>query len=120
MLQYLTGGAWGIAIRRQLEAAARTLPLCALFFLPVALGIHKVYEWTHEDVVAKDELLQKKALYLNEPFFFLRAAAAFAGWILLARFLARWSRAAGRRRRAPCNRPEAPADLAGGGLCSTR
>ena len=27
MLQYLTGGAWGIAIRRELEAATRTLPL---------------------------------------------------------------------------------------------
>jgi hypothetical protein len=93
MLQYLTGGAWGIAIRRPLEAAARTLPLCALFFVPVAVGIHAVYEWSHKDVVAKDELLQKKAFYLNEPGFILRAAVAFAGWILIAYLLSRWSRA---------------------------
>ena len=37
MLQYLTGGAWGIAIRRPLEAPTRTLPLMRAFFVPVAL-----------------------------------------------------------------------------------
>ena len=34
MLQYVTGGAWGVVIRRACEAAARTLPLVALMFLP--------------------------------------------------------------------------------------
>ena len=69
MLQYLTGGAWGIAIRRELEAATRTLPLTASAFVPLVFGMHRLYEWTHADVVAHDELLQKKALYLNAPFF---------------------------------------------------
>jgi hypothetical protein len=92
MLQYLTGGAWGISIRRELEAATRTLPLTALFFLPIAAGMHRLYEWTHADVVAKDELLQKKVGYLNEPFFFVRTALAFAVWMLVAWFLNRWSR----------------------------
>ena len=92
MLQYLTGGAWGIAIRRELEAATRTLPFTALAFLPIAFGMHSLYEWTHTDVVAHDELLQKKAAYLNEPFFLFRAALAFAVWILIAFALNRWSR----------------------------
>lgn len=92
MLQYLTGGAWGIAIRRALEAATRTLPLTALAFLPVAFGMHRLYEWTHADVVAHDELLQKKVLYLNEPFFLIRAVVAFGSWMLVAYFLNRWSR----------------------------
>ena len=39
MLQYLTGGAWGLVIRRPAEAAARTLPLIALMFLPIVIGI---------------------------------------------------------------------------------
>jgi hypothetical protein len=91
MLQYLTGGAWGIAIRRPLEAAARTLPLCALFFLPIVFGMHRLYEWTHADVVAKDELLLKKTLYLNTPFFLLRTALAFGVWLLLAYYLTRLS-----------------------------
>src|SRR5687768_6122567 len=30
MLQYVTGGAWGVVIRRPCEAAARTIPLVAL------------------------------------------------------------------------------------------
>jgi len=92
MLQYLTGGAWGIAIRRELEAATRTLPLTAIAFLPIAFGMHRLYEWTHADVLAHDELLQKKAAYLNEPFFLFRAALAFAIWIGLAYTLDRWSR----------------------------
>ncbi len=88
MMQYLTGGAWGIAIRRELEAAARTLPLLRPAFLPIAFGMHRLYEWTHADVVAKDELLQKKVAYLNMPFFLVRAAVAFAVWMLIAHFLA--------------------------------
>ena len=91
MLQYLTGGAWGIAIRRPLEAAARTLPLCALFFVPVIFGMHRLYEWTHADVVAQDELLRKKTFYLNEPFFLVRTAVAYAVWMLVAYFLTRLS-----------------------------
>ena len=92
MLQYLTGGAWGIAIRRELEAATRTLPFTLVAFLPIVFGMHRLYEWTHADVVAHDEILRKKAGYLNEPFFLFRAALAFATWILIAYFLNRWSR----------------------------
>jgi len=91
MLQYLTGGAWGIAIRRELEAAARTFPVTALLFLPLILGMGRLYLWTHADAVARDPLLQKKALYLNTPFFLARTALAFAIWMLLAHFLTRWS-----------------------------
>ncbi|MGE5413136.1 MAG: hypothetical protein ACM3NW_03105 [Syntrophomonadaceae bacterium] len=92
MLQYLTGGAWGISIRRELEAATRTLPLTAIAFLPIAFGMHHLYEWAHADVVAHDELLQKKAGYLNAPFFLFRAALAFVIWIAIANALNRWSR----------------------------
>ncbi|HYX20283.1 MAG TPA: hypothetical protein VFA98_05510 [Thermoanaerobaculia bacterium] len=92
MLQYLTGGAWGISIRRELEAATRTLPLTAVAFLPIAFGMHSLYEWTHADVVAHDEVLLKKAGYLNAPFFLFRAALAFAIWIAIAWALNRWSR----------------------------
>jgi hypothetical protein len=92
MLQYLTGGAWGISIRRELEAATRTLPLTAVLFLPLIAGMGRLYEWTHKDVVANDPLLQKKVLYLNTPFFIVRTAVAFAAWMLIAYFLNRWSR----------------------------
>src|SRR5262249_50365528 len=35
MLQHLTGGHWGIVIRRPLEAASRSLWIVLPFFLPV-------------------------------------------------------------------------------------
>jgi hypothetical protein len=91
MLQYLTGGAWGVVIRRPAEAAARTLPLLALLFLPVVVGIPNLYRWSHANMVAADEILQHKHAYLNVPFFLIRAAVYFAGWGFLAWFLNRWS-----------------------------
>jgi hypothetical protein len=90
-LQYLTGGAWGIAIRRLLESGTRTLPLMALLFLPIAFGLPHLYEWSHADAVARDELLQKKALYLNAPFFLERAGLYFLLWLGFAWLLNRWS-----------------------------
>jgi hypothetical protein len=90
-LHGLTGGAWGFAIRRFLEAGLRTLPVIALLFLPLLFSIHALYEWSHADVVAEDPLLQRKAPYLNVPFWIARAVLYFAIWILLARRLLRLS-----------------------------
>src|SRR5882757_4601994 len=39
MLQHVTGGKWGLVIRRMLEAGSRTLPIVVIMFLPVAFGI---------------------------------------------------------------------------------
>ena len=91
MLQYLTGGAWGVVIRRPAEAAARTLPLVALMFLPILVGIPNLYNWAHADKVAKDPILLHKHPYLNVPFFLGRTAIYFAGWIFLSWFFNRWS-----------------------------
>src|SRR5262245_37246299 len=66
-LHQLVGGGWGFPIRRILEAAAMTLPLLLLLFVPILLGMSTLYEWTHADVVAGDELLQAKSAYLNVP-----------------------------------------------------
>ena len=91
MLHNMTGGQWGFAIRRLLEAGIRTIPFQVVLFLPLALGIHSLYEWSHEDVVAADPILQSKAAWLNETFFLLRALVFFATWVLLARGLVRAS-----------------------------
>ncbi len=91
MLQHLTGGAWGLMIRRPLEAATRTLPLAGLMFLPLLLGLGHLFEWAHPEAVAADPILQHKAAYLNVTFFIIRAAVYFAVWILLSQLLARLS-----------------------------
>jgi hypothetical protein len=93
MVQYLTGGAWGVVIRRPCEAAARTLPLLALLFLPIAFGMPALYRWDHAEVVAADPVTAHKHAYLNASFFLIRAAVYFAGWILFQWRLNRWSEA---------------------------
>jgi hypothetical protein len=47
--------------------------------------------WTHPEHVQTDEILRHKALYLNTPFFLVRALFYFACWILIAWTLTRWS-----------------------------
>ena len=92
LLSHLTGGMWGLFIRRFLEAGTRTFPVLALLFLPVVFGVGSLYPWARPEVVAADPVLQAKAAYLNVPFFLGRAAFYFAAWILLAHFLNSWSR----------------------------
>ena len=91
MIYHITGGAWGAVIRRLLESGTRTLPLMALLFLPLVLGLHDLYQWARPDIVAHDPLLQHKSLYLNVPFFLARAVFYFAVWLTIAAFLNRWS-----------------------------
>ena len=93
MIHHLSGGSWGMVVRRVFEASSRTLPLMAVLFVPIALGVQSLYPWSHADLVAQDEILQHKAAYLNTTFFIIRALVYFAGWILIATFLSRWSKA---------------------------
>jgi len=49
MLQHLTGGMWGMVIRRPLEAAMNTIPLMAALFIPIAAaGLPYLYNGNHE------------------------------------------------------------------------
>jgi hypothetical protein len=92
MLQYLSGGAWGLMIRRPLEAGARTLPLLVVLFLPLLGGLHELFEWSHADAVRASEILTAKSAYLNVPFFVARAVLYFACWIGLAFVISRLAR----------------------------
>jgi hypothetical protein len=91
MVHQLSGGAWGVVIRRPIGAASRVLPVLTVLFLPIVLGMHYLYEWTNADLVAHDEILQHKHAYLNTPFFLLRAATYFLVWNGLSYFLNAWS-----------------------------
>ncbi len=92
MVHHLVGGGWGFVIRRMLEAGARTLPVMAVLFIPVIMGMSDIFEWTDEDVVAGNYILQEKVkYYLNEPFFIMRSAIYFVIWIGLAWLLTGWS-----------------------------
>ncbi|MFO0927769.1 MAG: hypothetical protein U0736_12145 [Gemmataceae bacterium] len=92
MMQWLTGGAWGYALRRPLEAATRTFPALLVLFLPVLLGLPLLYEWADPAAVADNVNLQHKAPYLNVPFVIGRLVIYFAIWGGLAWLLNGWSR----------------------------
>jgi hypothetical protein len=93
MLHHLVGGRWGFTIRRIIESGTRTLPLMAILFLPVVLGIPYLYEWSHADVVAGSEVLRQKQAYLNVPFWVLRAIVYFTVWLYYVMRLNRLSAA---------------------------
>jgi len=87
MLQHLTGGVWGLVIRRVLEAATRTLPLMLILFLPIVIGLKYIYPWTSVDFMNQTDALKQKAHYLNPSFFIIRAFLYFALWSLMAMLL---------------------------------
>ena len=91
MLHNLTGGGWGLIIRRCLESAMRTMPLVALLAVPILLGLPHLYIWARPEAVAADELLRHKSAYLNPWFFMIRTAIYFAAWLVLTRLLTKGS-----------------------------
>lgn len=88
MLQHLTGGQWGLVIRRILESGAATLPVTFVLVVPVALGLRQVYGWSNPGAPATASINHS---YLNVPFFLLRMAFYFGSWFLLSYFLNKWS-----------------------------
>jgi hypothetical protein len=91
MIQHLTGGDWGLALRRILEAGAHTLVPLTVLFLPIVLGVGSLYLWAQPLVVMGDPHLQHKYPYLNPVWFTIRAAGYFAVWLTLALLLRHWS-----------------------------
>src|SRR5690242_8385783 len=80
MLQHMSGGQWGLVSRRVFEAASRNMPFVALLFVPVIVGLPRLYIWAQPAVRATDRIVQAKAPYLNVPFFIGRAVLFFALW----------------------------------------
>jgi hypothetical protein len=97
MIRHLTGGGWGMVIRRILGAAMRTVPLLALLFIPVILGVHKLYIWAQpldqiSDKHLRDHLEDITKTYLTTNGFIIRAVIYFAIWNLLSFLLSKWSK----------------------------
>lgn len=106
MIQHLTGGKWGMVMRRQLEAAVKTLPLLAVLFIPILVGMPYLYSggegkhgWlnaTPSDGHLYDMSQQYLTRFGSPHFLYLdgyvaRAVVYFAIWLVLAFILTRWS-----------------------------
>ena len=92
MMHHLTGGWWGLPIRRILEAGTRTMQLMAILFIPVLIGMPQLYAWDRIQNVQADPILQDKRWYLNSGGFITRAIIYFAIWLGVVYLLNKWSR----------------------------
>ncbi|HUH63100.1 MAG TPA: hypothetical protein VLZ50_08895 [Terracidiphilus sp.] len=97
MVQYCSGGKWGLLLRRPLEAMSRTLPLVFLYWIVLALGMPKLYMWANHALVDKaaslgqiaswqveaiDHAIQFKRPMLNPTMFVAVSGICFAIWWL--------------------------------------
>src|SRR5665213_3422668 len=102
MLQWTTGGKWGLLIRRPLEAMSRTLPLLFLMFLPIAFFAKHLYIWARIidpkaalnagviDAMQAHAIAYKRP-YLNLEGFWIRGIVYFIIFGIFVYFLNRWS-----------------------------
>jgi hypothetical protein len=95
MVQYCTGGKWGLLLRRPLEAMTRTLPLVFVYWLPIAFFQGKLYTWANHGIVDQalklgqitqdqvetiDHAIKWKAPMLNPTSFIVVSLICFAIW----------------------------------------
>lgn len=90
MLQHLVGAVWSVTVRRIAEAMSSILPVFVPLFLPIALGIHKIYPWAKDPhelpkaaALELEEILAQKGAFLNPRFFLIRAAVYLLCWSFL-------------------------------------
>jgi hypothetical protein len=102
MIRHLTGGGWGVVIRRVQGAAMRTLPLLSILFIPMLIAVaqHRMYPWAMPQESIADEHIREHLAknpfithgYLNFSGFLIRAIIYFAIWNVLSFLLSKWSK----------------------------
>ncbi len=80
MIQFLTGAAWSVTVRRIMENIMFTLPFGALLFIPIAFGLDHIYAWTNPAVIPHEVSMAGKAWFLTPNFFILRTYGYFLVW----------------------------------------
>jgi len=105
MLQYVSGGKWGLLLRRPLEAMSRTLPLVFAMLLPVLFLMKHLYQWAAfpdaratAEAYAKGMMTQEQMLTANAKHAMLSPGPAWVQSIFIfavigfmAFLLNRWS-----------------------------
>jgi hypothetical protein len=89
---YLSGATWSVTMRRIPEAMTAWLLPGGLLAMAVGLGAHSLYEWSHAEVVAGDELLAHKAPFLNLTMFTVLVGASLLLWVVFGALFVRTSR----------------------------
>ena len=98
MIHHIFDAEWSVIVRRQAENFLAVVPWLGVMFIPLLLVTYlkdqgTLWTWMNDaaelghghGTVADDILYQKKTWWLNEPFFWIRAALCFGVWIFFAR-----------------------------------
>jgi hypothetical protein len=95
MVQYCSGGKWGLLLRRPLEAMSSTLPLVFVYWVVIALSLKRLYLWASPAMVddgvkrgligpdqleAIEHAIHFKAPMLNPGAFILVSLLCFVIW----------------------------------------
>jgi len=91
LIMHLTRAGWSVTVRRLAEVVAWAVVPLAVLAVVILFGMHDLYEWSNAEIVAHDDLLQKKQAWLDPTFFAIRLAVYFAVWGLLSTFFLRQS-----------------------------
>lgn len=102
MVQYLSGGKWGLLIRRPLEAMSRTLWVPALMLIPVLVFMKKLYLWaryTNPFPALQQHLITKEQAHaiawkhpmLSPVSVVIQMVVCFAVWFFFMTTMNRWS-----------------------------
>jgi hypothetical protein len=85
-LHNVVGGNWGVAIRRLVESGLKTLPLIALFSVPILIfALPTLYKWTDAAYRHEHFAVGHKAAYLNPTWFIMRTVIYFVIWYFSSR-----------------------------------
>ena len=94
MVQYCSGGKWGLLLRRPLEALSRTLPVIFVYWLVIAIFMKRLYLWAQFSTAADTAAALKNGVLteiqahcidfkrpmLNEDMFWGVSLLCFAVW----------------------------------------
>ncbi len=86
-LTNLVESRWGFAAQRIMAAGARTIPLMAALFLPILLGLSRIYPWAANPAT---EFKYGEDYYFVGGFFVVRAVIYFVIWSGLAYIVSQW------------------------------
>ncbi len=89
MIGHLLDELWLAPVRTELEGMARSLPLAALFSVPLAFGLGELYPWAGAPAVAPDPIPAARAAWLAPAFVLARSALYLILWSTLALIVTR-------------------------------
>ena len=98
------GSRWYVVVRRVLESLPTALTVLAVLFLPIAIGMGRIFPWVdptaahaplqtwaHGEGKLAIHLWEHRHPWMNVPFFLVRAAVYFAVWLGVAMLMRGWS-----------------------------